>query len=174
MQFDLESETISHLQQQRRKSIWEQVSLFRDLGILFSNNVYLATMFGLVTLYFAAAGLQFWSISYMQVVMGIDPIESQATFIMALFTAMLPGVAIGGMTADWFGGYKGKSIRSALNLNIFYGVLCAIPAQMMYMTMDKTLFIIYLWFFFFFGACTMPIALGIITGCVPKVARNSA
>ena len=106
--------------------------------------------------------------------MNIDPMDSQATFVLALFTAMIPGITLGGMTADYFGGYKGRHIRTALNLCIMFGILALVPAQLMYLTTDRVLFIVFLWFFFFFGACIMPIALGIIVGCVPKIARNSA
>ena len=55
----------------------EKIPICQDLAILLSNPIYLLTMMGLTTLMFVAGGLQFWTISYMQVVLFMDPIESQ-------------------------------------------------------------------------------------------------
>ena len=93
---------------------------------------------------------------------------------MALFSALIPGVLVGGMSADYFGGYKGKGMMNALTLCCIYGFFASIFSLILSVTFEKTRFIIFCWFFYFFGACIMPISSGIIISCVPKHAQNSA
>ena len=63
---------------------------------------------------------------------------------------------------------------NALSLCIVFATFASIFSITCSYTFQPTMFVILLWLFFFFGAGTMPIANGIILGCVPKSAQNSA
>ena len=110
----------------------------------------------------------------MQVVLNFEAIDAQMTFIALMLTAPLPGAILGGLLADAWGGYKGKGMPNALTLCIIFGSLGTIFSSMLHITFDKTLFLTFSWFFFFFGCAVLPIAGGIIVGSVPKFAQNSA
>lgn len=155
------------------RSLSEQIPVCNDLFVLLSNPIYLLTMMGLTTLMFAAGGLQFWTISYMQVVLFMDPIQSQQIFVVVMFSSMLPGVAIGSTLADNLGGYKGKGMTSALSLCCVFGSLATFFSLALSRCFDPDTFVYLLWCFFFFGAGCMPISAGIIVSSVPKNASNS-
>ena len=100
--------------------------------------------------------------------------EAQTVFILIVFTATIPGVIVGSITADRYGGYKGKGMMNALSLCCVYSAFASIFSLLLTITFDETGFIVFMWLFFFFGACIMPIGIGVIIGCVPKYAHNSA
>ena len=87
---------------------------------------------------------------------------------------MIPGVVVGSISADYYGGYKGKGMMNALTLCCVYGAFATIFSLLLTITYEETRFIILMWLFFFSGACIMPIGIGVIIGCVPKYAHNSA
>lgn len=87
---------------------------------------------------------------------------------------MIPGVIVGSMSADYYGGYKGKGMMNALTLCCIYGFFATVFSLILSVTFEKTTFMIFTWLFYFSGACIMPISTGIIIGCVPKFAQNSA
>jgi len=151
----------------------KQIPLCNDLCILFANPIYLMAMLGLTTLQFSAAGLQFWTIAYMQVVLNFNALEAQSIFIGVMLAAMIPGVILGSTSSDYFGGYSGRGLRNALSLCVFYGFCASVFSIWLSTTFEKQRFITLLWLFFFSGAAIMPIANGIIVGCVPKEVQNS-
>lgn len=106
--------------------------------------------------------------------MFVDAVEAQVTFVIVLFSAMIPGVYMGAMLADYYGGYKGKALRHALTLCVVFGSFATMFSLLETITFDKTTFSILTWLFFFSGAGIMPIGTGIIVSCVPKYASNSA
>lgn len=128
----------------------------------------------MTTLEFVAAGLQFWTIIYMQEVINVDAIEAQSLYLLTIFSAVIPGVIFGSITADYYGGYKGRGMINALTLCCIFGFFGATSSLLLSITFEKTRFTIFLWFFFFFGGCLMPIGAGIIVDSVPKYAQNSA
>jgi len=130
-------------------------------------------VFGLTTLMFGAGGLQFWTITYMQVALFMDPMEAQSIFVLVLFSSMLPGVAMGSVMADYMGGYKGRGLRHSLTLCCVFGFIAASFSLALSRCFDPEVFVILLWFFFFWGGAIMPIAAGIIVSSVPKFATNS-
>mmetsp|Transcript_4809 Transcript_4809/g.6354 ORF Transcript_4809/g.6354 Transcript_4809/m.6354 type:complete len:103 (-) Transcript_4809:482-790(-) len=87
------------------------------------NPVYMLCMLGLTTLQFAAAGLQFWTITYMRIVLDFDPLSAASTFIIVMISALIPGVIMGSTLADYFGGYKGRGMRHAITLCTVFGFL---------------------------------------------------
>ena len=115
-------------------------------------------MTAFVVLQFAAAGLQFWTISYMQVVLGVDPVKAQSTFVVALFSAMLPGVMLGATLSDYYGGYKGKGMANSLTLCVILGAFSTLFAFLLSRAFDYESFTALTWLFFFAGAGIMPIA----------------
>lgn len=131
-------------------------------------------MFGMTTLQFAAGGLQFWTISYMQVVLFMDPVESQISFVVVMFSALIPGVVLGSTLGDYYGGYKGSGLRNALTICTVFGFMATLFSLALSRCFDPSTFLYLLWAFFFWGAGIMPISAGIIISCVPKQAQNSA
>ena len=131
-------------------------------------------MFGLTIVHFAAAGIQFLTISYMQVVLYMEPLQAQSSFIFVLFSAMVPGIILGSTLGDYFGGYEGKGMKNALALCVMFGAFASFFSISLSFVFTPHLFTLLLWLFFFCGAGCMPIANGIILGCVPKSAQNSA
>ena len=81
---------------------------------------------------------------------------------------------MGATAADYVGGYKGKALRHALSLCVFFGVMATIFSISMSMVFEETTFAILNWMFFFFGSAIMPIGGGILLGSVPKFTQNSA
>ena len=176
-QFREKADLADHISQgshEAQLSLWQSIPLCRELNVLRTNAVYMLSMMAMTTLNFGAAGLQFWTISYMQVVLGAEAMEAQAGFAFAMFTALIPGVFMGATLADHYGGYKGKAIRYALTLCCTFGGFATIFSFSLMFVFEKTLFLALLWLFFFSGAGIMPIGVGIIIGCVPKFAQNSA
>lgn len=156
------------------RSVLQDIPLCRDLYVLLTNPIYLLCMSGQVTLQFAAAGLNFWTISYMKVVLDYDILDATTMFVTCLFSAMIPGVIMGSTLSDKFGGYKGRGMRHAILLCALFGFCATCFSIAMSFVFSGTLFVILMWFFFFFGAGIMPIAGGITIACVPKFAQNSA
>ena len=106
--------------------------------------------------------------------MGVEAEEAQITFVVVMFSAMIPGIFMGATLADHYGGYKGKALKHALTLCCIFGAFATIFSLLETITFEKNLFAVLTWFFFFTGAGIMPIGNGIIVSCVPKFAANSA
>ena len=103
-------------------------------------------------------------------VLGVEAVEAQYTFVGVMFSAMFPGVFMGATLADHYGGYKGKGMSNALTLCCVFGFFATTFSLALSFTFEKQLFTLLTWLFFFFGAAIMPIAAGIIVGSVPKFA----
>jgi len=91
-----------------------------------------------------------------------------------MFSALIPGIAVGSALGDYFGGFYGKGMINSLKLCIFYAVLSTFFSVSLAHTFEVDCFIILMWLFFFSGAGIMPIGQGIIVSCVPKKVSNSA
>lgn len=50
--------------------------LLRDLTTLFTNQVYMLTTLSMVLLTFTATGFQFWTLSYLEVVLKVEETEA--------------------------------------------------------------------------------------------------
>ena len=110
----------------------------------------------------------------MQVVLFMDAMRSQVTFVVVMFSALIPGIFMGSTLSDYFGGFKGRALRNALSLCCFFGFMATLFSISLSFCFEPKVFIALLWAFFFFGAGIMPIASGIIVSCVPNDAQNSA
>ena len=141
---------------------------------MFTNPVYLLCMSGNVILQFAAAGLNFWSISYMRVVLDYEIFTATWIFVICMISSMIPGIIMGSLLSDKFGGYRGRGMRHAIALCTLFGFCATCFSIAMSFVFNPNLFVILMWFFFFFGAGIMPIAGGIIIASVPKFAQNAA
>jgi len=93
-------------------------------------------MIAMTILQFSAAGLQFWTIAYLQIVLYYEAENAQITFIIILFSAMIPGVFMGATLADYYGGYKGKALKSALTLCCIFGGFASIFSLLETITFD--------------------------------------
>lgn len=106
--------------------------------------------------------------------MFVDAMEAQATFVIVMFSAMIPGIYTGAKLADYYGGYKGKALKTALTLCVVFGTFATMFSLLETITFNKDIFVVLMWLFLFSGAAIMPIGAGIIVSCVPKFASNSA
>jgi len=104
-------------------------------------------MLSLTTVTFIAAGLQFWTISYMQVVLFMDPVDSQITLVVVIFSAMVPGLAMASTLSDYFGGYKGHGLIHALTLLSVFGFMTVVFGLSLSRCFDPDMFICLLWAF---------------------------
>ena len=62
--------------------------------------MYLLITATITAILFSATGLQFWSISYMVVVMQVRPVTAQLAFVATAVSAPIPGALIGSKIAD--------------------------------------------------------------------------
>ncbi|KAL4500428.1 hypothetical protein ABPG72_003379 [Tetrahymena utriculariae] len=135
---------------------------------LFTNKIFIFTMFTLASLYFVVTGIQFWISDYMRTILFVDQKTVYTAFSLISITAPIFGVLMGGIALEKVGGYAGKN---AINLCLFNGVLascCAIPIPF---TNRYEVVLILLWLLFFFGGSLMPAVTGIMLHSIPKSYR---
>ena len=112
------------------------MKLWNELSTLLSNPVYMICMFAFVVLQFDATGLSFWTISYLQVVLGFEAFDAQMSFIALMLTAPLPAAILGGVLGDAWGGYKGEGMPNALTLCIIFGTCSTTFSLLLSITFD--------------------------------------
>ena len=67
---------------------------------LLGNKMYMFITATITVVLFSATGLQFWTISYMVVVMEIRPSTAQVWFVLTTISAPIPGALFGSSLAD--------------------------------------------------------------------------
>ena len=87
---------------------------------------------------------------------------------------MLPGVILGASLADSLGGYRGKSMRNALSLSSGFNFVTLITCIVISRVPEMHLYLAMLWICCVSFGCTIPVCFGIVVGCVPKSAQNTA
>ena len=70
-------------------------------------------------------------------VLGVEAIEAQYTFVGITFSGTIPGIFVGAALADHYGGYKGKGMGNALTLCCVFGFFMASFALALSLTFEK-------------------------------------
>ena len=103
-----------------------------------------------------------------------NPIVVVIGFIVISTTAPIFGVFTGGYIVDYYGGYKGENIHTAMKICVVSGLLdffIAVPSCFVTSVIGE---IILLWLLLFFGGCIIPSATGIIVNYMPKEFQSSS
>ena len=99
-----------------------------------------------------AAGIQFWTINYLIVVLKVEETEAQVSYITILLSSLVTGVYIGAILADLLGGYVGKSLKYALTLCSIFAATATIFGYLVTFNFDQENFAALLWLFLFSGS----------------------
>lgn len=85
-------------------------------------------------------GIQFWTISYMEVVYQMEAMEVQSFFVFCLLFGVALGVMIGSSLADCLGGYQGKGMKNALSLSLAFSTVTLICCLVMSSVPERHMF----------------------------------
>ena len=164
----------SHRKLDEIKAVRDDQNICNDVLTLVSNPVYMSTMFVISCIYFSSTGLQFWTIQYMSIVLGADPVTAQMCFIGCALTAPIPGSLIGSYLADINGGYKGKFQVQALLQSCGFAFLGTFAGVALFFLYEIVTFTIGLFFLLLLGAAMFPTCFGIIISSVEKEKQNAS
>ena len=145
-----------------------------QLRMLANNLIFVFLTLALCNMFFVVSGIQYWVTLYMLKTLNANPILVVVGFVVISTTAPILGVLTGGYVADYYGGYKGKNIRTAVRICVVFGLLAfvvAVPAGFVRNVVGE---IILLWMLLFFGGCVLPAATGITVNSMPKEYQSSS
>lgn len=145
-----------------------------DVLALVCNPVYISTMLVICSMYFSSTGLQFWTIQYMQTILGARPLQAQFLFILSAATAPIPGALIGSYISDRAGGYKGKFQLQALIICCGFALLASVAGIATFFLYEIYSFTVGLWLLLAFGAALFPTCYGIIISSVRKEQQSAS
>eukprot|EP00520_Triparma_pacifica_P012198 CAMPEP_0118651660 /NCGR_PEP_ID=MMETSP0785-20121206/10902_1 /TAXON_ID=91992 /ORGANISM="Bolidomonas pacifica, Strain CCMP 1866" /LENGTH=685 /DNA_ID=CAMNT_0006544123 /DNA_START=9 /DNA_END=2066 /DNA_ORIENTATION=- len=148
------------------------ISIWKQVRILWRSRVFVWTSLGLSALYFVVAGIQFWITQYIVEVIQVPYRDALGAFTLVSATGPVFGVIFGGWLVDYLGGYKGpegvaRTTKIILTLGIL-SLVVALPAAFV-----KTIGVLMpcIWFLLFFGGAIVPAAVGICLSAVPPSIR---
>lgn len=145
-----------------------------QMKMLFRNLIFLFLTLALCCMFFVVSGIQYWITQYMTKVLNAEKLFVVVGFVIISTTAPIFGVLTGGWISDYYGGYKGNNLLTAVKICLLFGLLAfcsAIPACFVQSVLGL---IILLWLLLFFGGCIVPAATGIIVNSVPKEYQSSS
>jgi MFS transporter, Spinster family, sphingosine-1-phosphate transporter len=146
----------------------------QQLKMLASNLIFVFLTLSLCCMFFVVTGIQYWITKYMEQGLNANPVLVIVGFVIISTTAPILGVCTGGYVADYYGGYKGRNIITAVKTCVGFGLLgffFAVPSCFVKFVVVE---IILLWFLLFFGGCIIPSATGIIVNSMPKELQSSS
>ena len=139
---------------------------------IFSNKIYLLSIFSITCLYYSVTGVQYWGGDYMNRILKVhSPQKRLLYFSIICFTSPTIGVIVAG--------YMVKKIKDGYNsikvFNICFvcSILTFISGFISAFVWKIYLFILFLWISFFFGGIIVPILTGIIITSLPQHLRAS-
>jgi sugar phosphate permease len=144
------------------------------MKMLVQNLVFVFLTLALCCLFFVVSGIQYWVTLYMRHVLDAPRGTVIIGFVLISTTAPILGVLTGGYVSDYYGGYKGKNLQTAMKICIGFGVMAFFAAVPSGYVTHIVLEIFLLWFLLFFGACVVPSATGIIVNTMPKEFQSSS
>jgi hypothetical protein len=113
---------LPELHSELAEKIREEDSNVMALQRLLSHALFRHLLLAITSVYFAAAGLQFWTCSYLAIVLNSSPLLVNGLFILCSATAPTSGAYFGAwLIDDIFGGYKGNTKSKAA-----LGVCCVL------------------------------------------------
>jgi hypothetical protein len=155
----------------REDNISQKISYFRIISNLFTNKLYVNSMFAVSSLLFIITGIQFWITDYMKVIMHVPEEKVFVFFSLICITAPSAGVLIGGYIIEKSGGYHSfDAINSCYKLSI----MAAIAGLPLPLVNNFWIFCILIWLCIFFGGCILPGMTGIIMSSIPGKFKTSA
>lgn len=145
-----------------------------QLKMLATNLIFVFLTLALCSMFFVVSGIQYWVTLYMVKVLDANPIVVIVGFVVISTTAPICGVLTGGYIADYYGGYKGKNIKTAVRICVVFGLLAFIISIPSCFVQSVIAEIFLLWLLLFFGGCVVPSATGVIVNSMPKEYQSSS
>jgi MFS family permease len=165
-------QNIAALETGMNVSFGKKQSRCKNMQLFLKQKVFLFCALGLANLFFIITVVQFWAPTYLKNVLKVENEDSvNLSFIIICVSSPTLGVAFGGFTSSWIGGYESK--HSILLCLIYTILACAfsIPVPLVNTIL---VFTILLWFTLFFGGAIVPGLTGIIIASLPVEHRGSA
>ena len=167
-------ETFGENEERNEESVEFRAGILQQYRILLNSWTFVFLTLGLSSMFFVVSGIQYWTTLYMIQALNADPVVVIIGFVVLSTTAPISGVLAGGHVSDYYGGYKGENARTAIRLCLGFAVLAfcfAVPASFV----DNIAFeFVLLWLLFFFGACLVPSASGIIVDSTHPELQSAA
>ena len=145
-----------------------------QLRMLANNLIFVFLTLALCNMFFVVSGIQYWVTLYMLKTLQANPIVVVVGFVVISTTAPILGVLTGGCVADYYGGYKGKNIRTAVRICVVFGVLAFCVSMPSCFVRSVVGEIVLLWLLLFFGGCILPAATGITVNSMPKEYQSAS
>lgn len=121
--------------------------------------------------YYVVAGIQYWTVNYMQQVLHSSYSTATLYFAFTSFFAPLTGVVFGGAIISMHGGYNTRRSREII---LIIGWICTAFCIPIPIVDNFTSFGVLVFGLLFFGASLLPSLTGIMLNCVPENQRASA
>eukprot|EP00744_Colponema_vietnamica_P005024 GILI01007410.1.p1 GENE.GILI01007410.1~~GILI01007410.1.p1 ORF type:complete len:579 (+),score=197.95 GILI01007410.1:84-1820(+) len=172
-----DSTAIVNRRASRIDSVWsakpETVSVWVQLKLIFSNKIFMCTVFSLCSLFFVVTGIQFWITEYLLRFIVHDKPVVLAVFAAVAATGPTVGVFMGGFIVDRMGGYKGaKGTLVALKCCVVFAILSCVTGIPAGYIFNFPIMISLIWLLLAFGGAILPAATGVIMSSVPLYMRS--
>ena len=145
------------------------ISYFKQI---FTNKIYVLSIFSISCIYYSVTGVQYWGGDYMNRILGIhSPQKRLLYFSIICFTSPTLGVLVAGYSVSKLkNGYNNIKV---FNFCFICSILTFISGFISALVSKISLFIIFMWLAFFFGGAIIPILTGIIITSLPQHLRAS-
>lgn len=138
---------------------------------LLQNSEYLLLMLSIVGFFFCVAGIQYWSVDYMQTVYGVDKSRATMYFAFTAFFSPILGMIFGGSIISYHGGYHTKRSREIV---LIIGWICIAITIPIPIVNSIYYFIPLVFALLFFGSSLTPSLTGLMLSTVPEYQRAAA
>ena len=139
---------------------------------IFSNKIYVLSIFSISCIYFSVTGVQYWGGDYMNRILKIhSPQKRLLYFSIICFTSPTLGVLVAGyFVSKLENGYNNIKVFNICFICSIFTFICGVISALV---SEISLFIIFMWLAFFFGGAIVPILTGIIINSLPQHLRAS-
>ena len=139
---------------------------------IFSNKIYVLSIFSISFIYYSVTGVQYWGGDYMNRILKIhSPQKRLLYFSIICFTSPTLSVLIAGYIIKYLN--KGYENNKAYTICFISSILTFIYAVISVFVYEIKLFIVFMWLAFFFGGAIVSILTGIIMTSLPQHLRAS-
>ena len=145
------------------------ISYFKQI---FSNKIYVLSIFSISCIYYTVTGVQYWGGDYMNRILKIhSPQKRLLYFSIICFTSPTLGVLIAGYSVSKLkNGYNNIKVY---NFCFACSILTFISGFISAFVSKINLFVLFIWIAFFFGGAIIPVLTGIIITSLPQHLRAS-
>ena len=142
------------------------------LSQIFSNKIYLLSIFSITCIYYSVTGVQYWGGDYMNRILKVhSPQKRLLYFSIICFTSPTIGVIIAGYIVKKIN--NGYNNIKVFNICLYCSILTFICGVISAFVTEISWFILFLWISFFFGGIIVPNLTGIIINSLPQHLRAS-